>query len=68
VTTLADTAARVARSLTVAETAARIGKSATVVQRAVQAGELSATRIGGRLYFEPADVDRWAAARWNGQP
>lgn len=66
--TLADAVGRLEQGLTVADAAARVGKSATVVQRAVQDGELRAVRIGTRLYFEPADVDRWAASRWNGTP
>jgi excisionase family DNA binding protein len=54
--------------LTVAAAAAHVGKSATTVQRAIQRGELPAKRLGHQLFVKVADVDRWAAARWNGRP
>lgn len=43
--------------------ALRAGRSVTTIDRALAAGEIKPQRIGGRILFDVAEVDRWLGTR-----
>ncbi len=50
------------RLLNVEQVAEMTGWSVFTVRRKARRGVIPAVRIDGRIYFKPAEVDKWLAA------
>lgn len=56
------------RLLTKSEVAYKLGVSEKTIDRLVASNKLAARKIGGRLRFEPAEIDRYIEASRLEQP